>query len=47
MRSLIDLCEGSERGLGAQVEIMWWEQLVIDLVGAWEAAVETEEGYRG
>ena len=45
-RSLLDLCEGSERTPGARVGIRWWEQEVIDLEGAREAAeaVAEEEG---
>ena len=43
---LLDLCEGSERDHGAEVGIWWWEQAIIDLVGAQEtaAAVVEEEG---
>ena len=45
-RSLLYLCEGSERVPGAQVGMRWWEQEVIDLAGAREAtsAVAEEEG---
>ena len=45
-RSLLDLCEGSERAPGAGVGMRWWEQEGIDLAGAREAevAVEEEEG---
>ena len=45
-RSLLDLCEGSERDPGARVGMRWWEQEVIDLAGAREAtvAVAKEEG---
>ena len=45
-RSLLDLCEGSERDPGAWVGMRWWEQAGIDLAGAQEAAaaVAEEEG---
>ena len=45
-RSLLDLCEGSERAPGVRVGMRWWEQAEIDLAGAREAekAVEEEEG---
>ena len=33
-RSLLDLCEGPERALGAQVGMQWWEQVGLDLTGA-------------
>ena len=33
-RLLLDLCEGSERDMGAQAGMMWLEQVVIYLV--WE-----------
>ena len=47
MQSLFDLCEGSERAPGVQVEMQWWEQVGIDLEGAREAAAATEEGGGG
>ena len=37
-QSLLYLCEGSERAPGAQVGMQWWEQVVINLEGAREAA---------
>ena len=45
-RSLLDLCEGSERDHGAQVGMWWREKAGIDLAGAREAAaaVGGEEG---
>ena len=43
MRSLLDLCEGWESYHGSQVGTMWWEQEVIDLAGAREAASEVAE----
>ena len=45
-RSLLDLCEGSERAPGERVRMRWWQQEEIDLVGAQEAAsaVAEEEG---
>ena len=45
-RSLLDLCEGSERSPWARVGMWWWEQAGIDLSGVWEAAaaVVEEEG---
>ena len=46
-RSLLDLCEGSERAKGEQVGMWWWEQVVINLEGAKEAAAATAEGYGG
>ena len=46
-RSLLDLCEGSERYPGVRVGMRWWEQVVIDLTGAQEAAVTTAERDRG
>ena len=42
-RSLLDLCERSERDPGAQVRVQWWEQAVIDLTGEQESAAVTEE----
>ena len=38
VRSLLDLCEGSERDPGARVSIRWWEQEGIDISGAREAS---------
>ena len=46
-RSLLDLCEGSERAQGAQVGMQWWEQVGIEMTGAREAEVKTAEGDRG
>ena len=45
-RSLLDLCEGSDRDPGAQFGMRWWKQEVIDIAGAREAAaaVAEEEG---
>ena len=43
-RSLLDLCEGSERSLGAKVGMRWWEQVGIDLTGARGAAEAKAEG---
>ena len=42
-RSLLDLCEGSERALGARVGMRWWEQAGLNLVGAREAAEAAAE----
>ena len=44
-RSLLDLCEGSERDPGTRVGMQWWEQVGIDLSGETEeaAAVAEEE----
>ena len=36
-QSLLDLCEGSERALGARLGMRWWEQAVINLEGSREA----------
>ena len=33
-RSLLDLCEGSERDPGARIGMRWWEQEGIDPAGA-------------
>ena len=44
MRSLLDLCEGSEKVPGAQLGMRWWKQVVIDLVGALEAVAAAAEG---
>ena len=46
-QSLLDLLEGSEREAGSQVGIWWWEQVVLDLAGAREAAAATAEGDEG
>ena len=43
MESLLDLCEGSERAPGARVGMCFWEQGVIYLAGAQEAAVVVAE----
>ena len=37
-RSLIYLCEGSERAPGSRVGMRWWEQASINLAGAREEA---------
>ena len=37
-QSLIDLCGEPERKPMVQVGILWWDQAVINLVGAMEAA---------
>ena len=37
MRSLLDLCEGSERAPGGRVGMCWWEQEGIDPEGDQEA----------
>ena len=47
MQSLLDLYEGLERVPGAQVGMRWWEQVVIDLAGAQEAAAAAKEGNEG
>ena len=47
-QSLLDLCEGSDRDPRARVGMQCWEQAIIDLAGAQEAAVaaaEEEGGY--
>ena len=36
-RSLLDLCEGSERDLVARVEMWWYKQELIDLAEAQDA----------
>ena len=46
-RSLLDLCEGSERAPGAQVGMRWWEQVGINLVGARKGAAVAAEKYGG
>ena len=47
-RSLLDLCAGSERALGEQMGVCWWEQAEINLAGAREvkaiAEAAVEEG---
>ena len=43
-RSLLDLCEGLERALGAQVGMRWWEKAGFDLEREQEAAAATAEG---
>ena len=42
-RSLLDLCEGSDRAPGTQVQMWWWEQEGIGLAGEREAAAVVEE----
>ena len=32
-QSLLDLCDGTERTLGAWVWMQWWEQAGVDLLG--------------
>ena len=46
-RSLLYLCEGSERAPGKQVGIWWWEQVRIDMEGAQEAAATAVGGGGG
>ena len=46
-RSLLDLCEESERVQGARVGMWWRKKVGIDLAGAQEASVATAEGDRG
>ena len=46
-RSLLDLCEGSERAPGEQVGMRWWQQVGIDLEGDRESAAATAEGDEG
>ena len=46
-RSLLDLCEGSERALGARVGMWWLEDVVINLARAREAAAAMAEGDGG
>ena len=41
-RSLLELYEGSERDPGARVGMRWWEEEVIDLERAREAAAAVE-----
>ena len=45
-RSILDLCEGTERAPGAWVGIRWWDQADINLAGTREnmaASLEVEE----
>ena len=42
-RSMLDLCEGSEKASGARVGIRWWDQAGINLAGAREAAAAVAE----
>ena len=44
MQSLLYLCEGLVRALGARLGIRWWEQEEIDLAGAREAAAAAAKG---
>ena len=44
--SLLYLCEGLERPLGAQVGMRWWEQVIIDMAGSQEAAAVERRGAR-
>ena len=37
-KSLLDLCEGLERELGARVGVWWWEKEEHDLAGEREVA---------
>ena len=37
-RSLLDLCEVSERAPGVRVGMRWWDQAVINMAGARKAA---------
>ena len=46
-RSLLDLCEGSERAPGARVGMWWLEDVVINLARAREAAAAMAEGDGG
>ena len=46
-QSLLDLCEGLESAPGAQVGMRWWEQAVLYLAGAREAAAVAVEGGGG
>ena len=45
MQSLLDLCEGSEIEPGAWVGMRCWEQAIINLVGAREAATAAAGKY--
>ena len=42
-RSLLDLCEGSERAPGVRVGMRWREQVGIELSGSLEAAAVTTD----
>ena len=42
-RSLLYMCEGSERTLGARVGMRWWEQADTNMERAREAAVAEAE----
>ena len=42
-RSLLEICEGSERSPGAQVGMRWWEQALINLAGARETETAVTE----
>ena len=42
-RSMLDLCEGSEKAPGARVGMRWWDQAGINLAGAREAAAAVAE----
>ena len=46
-KSLLDLCEGSERAPVARLGIQWWEQVGIDLVGVQESVPAAVEGGGG
>ena len=41
-RSLLDLCEGSERAPGVQMGMWWWEQAGINLTGVREVLLVAE-----
>ena len=43
-RSLLDLCEWSERSMGGWVGVWWWDQVGINMSGAREAAAEEDGG---
>ena len=44
-RSLLELCEATERKYGAHVGIRWWEQGGIDLAGTREAEATAADEY--
>ena len=46
-RSLLDLCEGSERAPGMQVGMCWWEHTRINLMRAREAVAAAAGRYGG
>ena len=46
-RSLLDLCEESERALRARVGVRWWYQLGINTSGAREVAAAAVEKGQG